>query len=220
VSKKVFLPYRDLDRAKPYVRALAAAGVEVCLADVSGAVCFEDCSGLLLMGGTDVDPRLYGQSPAPQTQRPDGTRDNFESLAIDEALKRDLPILAICRGLQILNVHLGGSLVQHLDSVDRHRQKTPEDPGRAAHVITIEPNTLLAEIAGVQTWQVNSRHHQAIDGVGRELRISARAPDDGTIEAVEIPSRRFVLGVQWHPEDQAPNNAEQMKLFQCFAEAL
>src|SRR6185436_18099429 len=120
-----------------------------------------DCSGLLLTGGTDVNPSRYDEPAAPLTDKPDEERDAAEAALIDEALDRDLPVLAICRGMQLLNVHLGGSLIQHLPSTDHHRKKTPEDKGRPAHRIAIKPGTLLAGIAQRDAWEVNSRHHQA-----------------------------------------------------------
>jgi putative glutamine amidotransferase len=121
--------------------------------------------------------------------------------------------------LQILNVYHGGTLIQHLASSDRHH---PENDDRSApvHEVIIEPDSLLAHIAGAAHWKVNSRHHQAADSVGPNLTISARDSDDGTIEGLERRDKRFVLAVQWHPEDQIHKHPEQLKLFQRFAEAV
>src|ERR1700682_4380979 len=131
------------------------------------------CSGLLLTGGSDVNPALYGETAAPETQPSDDVRDAAEAALIDEALARDLPLLAICRGMQILNVRLGGSLVQHLPGAARHVKRTP-DRSLPAHSVVIEPGTLLANIAHRETWDVNSRHHQAVARLAPGLRVCAR----------------------------------------------
>jgi gamma-glutamyl-gamma-aminobutyrate hydrolase PuuD len=166
-----------------------------------------------------VDPALYGETALPETQAPDADRDSAESALIEEALVRDLPLLAICRGMQLLNVHMGGSLVQDLPTTSRHVRRTP-DRGLPAHPVVIEPGTMLATIAQRREWQVNSRHHQAVARLGSEVRVSARDPEDGTIEAIELPLRRFVLGVQWHPENQVSETSGQPDLFRRFAAAL
>jgi len=193
----------------PYIEALKKAGVE--LVEGDHLLGFD---GLVLMGGTDVNPALYGEERGPETDEPDDARDQLECSLIEEALVRDLPILGICRGLQILNVQHGGSLVQHMEG---HQVRTPENRGLPVHSVAIEPGTHLAVIAGPKLkWEVNSRHHQAIARVGEGLVISARDPRDGTIEAVERPDKRFVVAVQWHPENQT----EMAKLFCAFAAAL
>jgi putative glutamine amidotransferase len=174
-------------------------------------------TGLLLMGGTDVNPKLYGASPEPQVDEPDDERDAVEWRLINEALERDLPILAICRGMQMLNVHHGGSLRQHLGS-PRHDTEF-EDKSTIAHEVAVEPESHLAAITGSIRLRVNSRHHQAVDRLGEGLRISARDPEDDTIEALEQPNRRFLVAVQWHPEDQVFTEPEQRKLFERFAKA-
>lgn len=217
---RVLLPYRHPKKLKPYELALKAAGLEPVSALTSGgAMPLQHTAGLLLMGGTDVNPARYGQTARPETDQPDDERDAAELDVIHEALERDIPILAICRGLQILNVYHGGTLIQHLPSPERHDpdKAGPADP---AHEVTITPHSLLADIAGTSAWQVNSRHHQAIDKIGDKLRVCARAAGDSVIEAVEQPDKRFVLAVQWHPEDQILEHPEQLKLFQSFADAL
>ena len=166
-----------------------------------------------------MNPALYGEAAVPETDSPDEERDAVEGALIREALTRDLPLLAICRGMQILNVQLGGSLVQHLQNVSRHVKRTP-DRGLPAHRVAIEPNTLLASIANRSTWEVNSRHHQAVARLGNGLRICARDLEDETIEGVELPGKRYVLAVQWHPENQAVADSEQRRLFESFADAL
>jgi putative glutamine amidotransferase len=206
--------------SRPYEEALRAVGIEPLLIS-PGNVAPEGWSGLLLMGGSDVNPARYGEVREAKTDEPDDARDELECALIAEALSRDLPVLAICRGLQILNVQHGGTLVQHLDSTDRHRQRIPENLGLPAHPVEIFPDTLLARIEEDRlTLDVNSRHHQAVARLGPGLRISARDSQDGTIEAVERPDKRFVLGVEWHPENMIATDARQARLFQAFADAL
>ncbi len=207
------------DASQPYVEALRAAGVEPILIS-PGEPIPEAFPGLLLMGGSDVSPGLYGEARKSSTETSDDARDALELALIRKALDRDLPLLAICRGLQILNVEHGGSLIQHLDSTDRHR-KRPADRGLPAHEVEIDAGTLLARIVGEPLQlEVNSRHHQAIARLGNGLRASAHDPQDGTIEAVERPDKRFVVGVQWHPENMSPSDPREAKLFQAFAAAL
>ena len=208
------------DHSLPYEKALQDAGIEPVLI-VPGGEVPKDVSGLVLMGGSDVNPARFGEARLTETDRPDDARDALECDLIDDFMKRDLPVLAICRGLQVLNVQHGGTLVQHLDSTKRHRVKTPENPGLPAHKVEIVPGTKLAAIAGEPlTLDVNSRHHQAIAKLGHGLRVSARDPEDGTIEAVERPDKRFVVGVQWHPENQSATDERQARLFRAFAASL
>ena len=219
MTRRVLLPFRDADRLEPYMAAIKAGGLEPVALDVGGAtVTWADEAGLVLLGGSDVNPALYGEEHHPETEASDDQRDEIELRLIDEAVKRERPILAICRGLQILNVYYGGTLVQHLPTADRHVVRTA-DRGLPAHAVSIDGDSLLGRIAGVAEWQVNSRHHQAAALPGEGLRITARATD-GPIEALERPDRRFILGVQWHPEDQIGAWPEQLKLFTCFAQAL
>lgn len=218
MTSKVLVVYREAADAEPYARALEAAGAEPLLRAAQPGLTLGSCAGLLLTGGSDVNPWLYGETPAPETEPPDPDRDATEGALIDEALARDLPLLAICRGMQILNVHLGGSLIQHLPTAARHVRRTP-DKSLPAHRVAIEPGGLLASIARSETWEVNSRHHQAVARLAPGLQVCARDPEDGTIEAVEFPLRRFVLGVQWHPENQAPVDSGQRHLFESFAAA-
>jgi gamma-glutamyl-gamma-aminobutyrate hydrolase PuuD len=213
LRKPVLIPYRHEKKLKNYVDALSAAGLEPMPVLASGKPELNGAAGLLLIGGTDVNPKRFGADPHPATQVPDDERDAFELDLLDQALESDLPVLAICRGLQLLNVHAGGTLQQHLASP---RHNPPQDAD-FAHFIEIGPGTLLSSIAGRSHWEVNSYHHQAADQVGTALRASARDPEDGTIEALERPDRMFVLGVQWHPEDLAAQSSEQLRLFQHFA---
>jgi len=164
--------------------------------------------GLVLTGGGDVDPEAYGEEPWPETGGVDPVRDQSEVALLDAALRADLPVLAICRGCQVLNVHLGGSLHQHVPDVvgNLDHRSAPLVFGEV-EVETV-PGTKTAEVFGATTTVLCS-HHQAIRRLGRGLEVTARA-SDGVIEAVELPTARFVLGVQWHPEegmDQRPFDA-------------
>ncbi len=207
------------DASQPYVEALRAADIEPVLIS-PGDLVPDDFPGLLLMGGADVSPTLYGEARKSETESSDDARDALELALIRKALDRDLPLLAICRGLQILNVAHGGSLIQHLNSTDRHRVR-PENRGLPAHPVDIDAGTRLASIVGEPlTLEVNSRHHQAIARLGDGLRASAHDPKDGTIEAVERSDKRFVVGVQWHPENMSPSDPREAKLFQAFRSAL
>jgi putative glutamine amidotransferase len=203
----------------PYEEALRAAGIDSVLISPGDKIP-PDYSGLLLMGGSDVNPVRYGAVRQSKTETSDDARDQLECDLIQDALDRDLPVLAICRGLQILNVQHGGTLIQHLNSTEHHQRRTP-DRGLPAHQVQIAPGTKLAEIEKPSlVLDVNSRHHQAIERVGEGLIVSARDPEDGIIEAVERPDKRFVIGVQWHPENQFASDERQAKLFQNFAAAL
>ncbi len=154
--------------------------------------------GLLLSGGSDLDPDLYGQAAHPETKGVVAGRDRAELALLRAALELDLPVLAICRGSQVLNVALGGDLVQHLPEVVGH-EGHKELPGVFGdHEVTLEPDTRLGRLLGERA-PVKSHHHQGFGRLGDGLRESARA-EDGTLEALEDPSRRFALGVLWHPE--------------------
>jgi gamma-glutamyl-gamma-aminobutyrate hydrolase PuuD len=170
-------------------------------------------SGLVVTGGPDVDPARYGAEPHQETDVPRPERDWWESELSLAALEMELPLLAICRGLQVLNVALGGTLHQHVPDVigtDDHRvvrgQMTPNR-------FSIADGTALAHVLGTTTDGM-CHHHQAIDHLGRGLRAVAFAPD-GTVEAAELPGRQFALGVQWHPEDSETDD----RLFKALVEA-
>jgi putative glutamine amidotransferase len=216
VNRQALVVYREVHELAPYHAALVAGGVNAVPLPVNSPIPLGDYFGLVLTGGTDVDPALYGEARHAETDEPDSERDAVETELLEQAFARDLPVLAICRGLQLLNVATGGSLIQHLDPPDRHRRKGG-DRSLPVHSVTIQSDTLLSSIAGTQTWHVNSRHHQAVRTVGENLRVCAFDPEDGTVEALERPDRTFVLAVQWHPENQVLRDAEQLKLFRSFA---
>jgi putative glutamine amidotransferase len=154
--------------------------------------------GLLFSGGSDLDPDLYDQDAHPETSGVHPERDRAELALLEAALARDMPVLAVCRGSQVLNIARGGDLVQHLPDVvgDEKHKHTPG--AFADHDVGLEEGTTLAELLGDRA-PVKSHHHQGFGRVGAGLRVAAHA-EDGTIEAVEDPERRFALGVLWHPE--------------------
>jgi putative glutamine amidotransferase len=215
---RVVIPFRNSKKVQPYVAALQAAGAEPVPLLTEVPIGLDGAAGLLLMGGTDVNPSRYGQEPVPETDEPDDERDEIELETINQAIQRDLPILAICRGLQLLNVYHGGTLTQHLGS-PRHDVEA-EDKGKPVHEVEIERGTVLAQAIGSQLVQVNSRHHQAVAKIGAGLQVSARDPQDGIVEALERADKRFVVAVQWHPEDQILRQPEQLRLFQRFVEEI
>ena len=206
---KVALPFgvsTPEPKREPYRSALIAVGIE----PVENPTSLEGVDGLCLAGGGDVDPALYGAARRPETEEPDLDRDRLESALLRDALDRDLPVLAICRGLQLLNAVMGGTLEQHIEG-HNHRKL------REAHEIRIAPGSRLERILGTQDYVVNSRHHQAAAKVAPGLLLLATAPD-GVVEALEVPGKRFALAVQWHPE--ARTEGEDAKLFQAFRDAM
>lgn len=177
--------------------------------------------GLLLSGGVDVDPALYGRPRHPKLGSIDRARDEFELALTREALERDLPLLAICRGQQLLNVACGGTLVQDIPSElpGALRHDAPGRRTRRSHGVELEPSSRLAEILGPGPLRVNSFHHQAIDQPGAGLEVSGRCPRDGVIEAVEMSGRSFVVAVQWHPESFWDEPESFQALFDAHAAA-
>jgi putative glutamine amidotransferase len=158
--------------------------------------------GLLLAGGVDVDPELYGAARAPETQHSVRERDEFEIALAKRALERDIPLLGICRGMQVLNVAQGGTLIQDLPSQLGHDEhcRVPGSFDSAEHPVHLAPNSLAAQAAGEERHATLSHHHQGVDRLGEDLVISGWADVDELPEAIEAPDKRFALGVQWHPE--------------------
>jgi len=166
--------------------------------------------GLIVTGGRDVDPARYGQAPHPATDEPRPDRDAWEDALLTAAIDRGLPFLGICRGLQVLNVARGGSLVQHLPDVVGSTRYNAGGGVFSPNEVAVEPGTRLAGLLdGDAGLTVQSYHHQAVDEVGAGLVVTARS-DDGTVQAVELPEVPFGVAVQWHPEEDA---AEDARLF-------
>jgi putative glutamine amidotransferase len=177
--------------------------------------------GFVLSGGGDVDPALYGGHLDATVHSIDPERDAFECALIPLVLQADKPLLAICRGAQILNVALGGSLYEDIPSALpaalRHDWYPNIPRDYLAHTVEIEPGSRLAEILGTRKLRTNSLHHQAIRQPAPGLEVVARA-EDGVIEAVELPGKRFAIGVQWHPEC-LPEESAMQRLFSEFVNA-
>jgi putative glutamine amidotransferase len=197
-----------------YVRAVERAGGRALLVPPSEEAVEETLDaldGLLFSGGADLDPELYGAEPHPETNGVRTDRDYAELLLLQAALERDMPVLAVCRGSQVLNVARGGDLVQHLPEVvgDKKHKVTPGV--FADHDVDVKTGTRLGQLLGDRA-PVKSHHHQGYGRLGAGLVETARA-DDGTIEAIEDPSRRFALGVLWHPEE-----GEDFRLFEALVE--
>jgi putative glutamine amidotransferase len=179
--------------------------------------------GLLLSGGSDIDASLYGQPAHPKLGPVIRERDLFELALCREALERNQPVLAICRGHQVLNVATGGTLIQHIPSqvtgAQEHNCDQRRERWEEAHEVRILPETRLRAILGTDRVAVNSFHHQAIKDLGRGLVVSALSTHDRVIEGVEAPDRRFTLGVQWHPESFWNREATFQPLFDALVEA-
>ncbi len=241
VRPKIAIPIPKSDdpeytgRAMPqYEAAVAQAGgepVRIPLDETPAQVMWlvEQCDGVLLPGsGADIDPAKYGAEKNPETAAADHKRDTVDELLLHDAYNLRKPVLAICYGLQSLNVYKTGTLVQHIpDLFGTGSSSGKSDPvnhsiGRRAeyaHSVLIDPQSKLAEIAGADEIRANSSHHQSADAIGDGLRVVARCKEDGVIEALEGTSpEHFVLAVQWHPE-RTTNDEPSRAIFRSFVEA-
>ena len=219
--------FRTFGIADTYTTAVeAAGGVPIVLPPQDGNAdrLAGLIDGLIISGGGDIDPLLYGDSDVhPKTYGIDAGRDSLELALAREAIDRELPTLCICRGIQVLNVALDGNLYQ--DVADQfgpdleHRQQTLEVPNHEPwHSVTATAGSLLAEVYGTTDIQVNSFHHQGIRDLGTGL-IAVGASTDGLIEGVELPGHPWMLGVQWHPEMMWAAHDEHLRPFQRLVEA-
>ncbi len=206
-----------------YLEALWQAGAAPVVIPVHSGVgtdvLLSRLDGVLLTGGGDVDPVLYGREQHPETYGLDPQRDRLEVDLVRGTAERDIPLLAICRGIQVMNVALGGTLVQDIatevpEAVDHWDLQRWDEH---AHPVAVEPGSRLEEMVGPKL-DVNSMHHQAVEGVGPGVRAVARAPD-GVIEAIDVPDLRFFLGVQWHAECLGRKDPS-FALFRSFAGAM
>ena len=221
---------KGVDRAflnAAYIRAIErAGGVPLLLTPYHSTAALErfadNLDGLLLTGGGDIDPARFGEAPHPTTDLVSAERDELELERVTvQAIDRGLPLLAICRGLQVVNVALEGTLHQHVPDVfgESIAHSQPGARAERTHDVTIAPDSLLARLSGGDRLRVNSFHHQAINDLGKGLEPVAWS-EDKVIEAVELPGARgFVLGVQWHPEELVDVDPAALRLFRALVDA-
>lgn len=227
------VPIQDAEKrrfslGKNYVNSLVACGaipvlVPTVVALETWRAVYESADGVLLSGGGDVDPALFGEPQHEKTDGIDRQRDEVEMALARWALQDDKPMFAICRGIQTVNVALGGSLIQDLpsqwgDAISHNGNQLGLERHEVAHTVCVEPGTCLARIVGAGDVGVNSFHHQALKRVAEGLIVTSRAPD-GVVESVEFPGKRHYIGVQWHPEEMTADREDMMRLFRSFVEA-
>ena len=193
---------------RSYSVALAGAGAQQLILPADDAIAaapdeaLDLLDGLLVAGGGDISPTLYGEPERDETTGVRPGRDNFELALTRAALDRDLPLLGICRGMEMLNVARGGTLVQEIESKEAHLRT----PGEfTSHEVELEPGSLAARAAGAERVAVHSHHHQGIGELGDGLAVTGRSAGDGVAEAIEDPELGFCLGVLWHTEEESPS---------------
>lgn len=208
----VLSSYLDAVRRAGLVPVLIPPGEE------ATAAVLDRVDGLLLVGGADCDPALWGEEPHPSVEPMDARRQRNDLALARAARDRSLPTLGICLGMQIMNIAAGGTLIQDIPSMVGERIAHDGDgSGRARHEVTVAEGTRIAALIGAGAHEVNSTHHQAVRGAGGGIRFTAAAAD-GVVEALEDPEHPFYVGVQWHPEDMAGEPAAD-RLFDGFAAA-
>jgi putative glutamine amidotransferase len=199
--RAVLLPY-------DYVRAIQDAGGLALMIppdpqlEANPGEGLDRIDALILAGGADIDPAAYGAVPHPATSNMVPERDRCEIALTRGAIERDMPVLGICRGMQLINVALGGTLHQHVPELVGHEdhRRNPGSFENSQHDVRLEPGSLAARAATEEEHQTRSHHHQAVDRLGAGLVATGYSTPDELVETIELPSRRFVLGVQWHPE--------------------
>jgi putative glutamine amidotransferase len=207
VSWGVWQGYEVTLAPRAYVTAVQrAGGLGVVLPPDEAAVedpdlLLDRVDGLMLAGGADIDPSGYGAEAHAETTGTWPERDRFELALTRRALERDLPVLGICRGMELLNVALGGTLDQHLPESVGNEVHRAVGGKFGEHRVRLEPGSLAAAAAGIESLAVRSHHHQGVERLGEGLRVSGWSEPDDLVEAIELPGRRFALGVIWHPEE-------------------
>jgi putative glutamine amidotransferase len=203
----------------PYIDSARRAGLTIAMlppGDASVASLVSRFDALIFAGGGDINPTLYHQAPHPMLYGLNDERDQTELALLREALSHNLPMLCICRGMQLLNVALGGTLHQHLPDVLPDGIPHRSDQGAVYHNVSITPQSQLAEACGQPTVHINSYHHQAVDRLGSGLYAVAHA-SDGLVEAIELRGYPDLLTVQWHPEETSATDPSQQRLFHWLA---
>lgn len=224
-ADKSLVPMEQDFQNRDYVRSVVEAGGAPVLLPCRGeddliAVYLESVDGLIVSGGDDMDPRHYRQEPSTALGRIDPLRDGLDLAIIPAALKRQVPMLCVCRGLQSLNVVLGGTLYQDIPAevpnAVRHRQRAPW--GYPTHVVELACDSRAAQLMGAGTVDTNTFHHQGIRDLGEGLSATGHT-FDGLIEAAELPSHPFCIGVQWHPEHMTAGHEHARALFTALVDA-
>jgi len=216
-----------LGQNRSYIEAISRAGAAPVLIPHLGnqsllRTLYRQLDGLLLPGGEDIAPSHYGETATEKLGPVDADRDKTEFTLVRWAMDDNLPFLAICRGLQVLNVALGGSLYQDIQAQIPGAEKHDSPPGQRrdylAHPVSISPQSQLARILGATSLLTNSLHHQSLKEIAPGLSVVGRAPDQ-VVEAVEASEHPFAVGVQWHPEELVGNGDHAQKLFAAFVQA-
>ena len=189
---------------------------------VEAAKALKDIDAVIMTGGADINPAFYGEEKSEFTEKTDLVRDISDMLLLDAVMQADMPVLAICRGMQVLNVYQGGTLIQDNTTEIPGIGDTHRDPALknfVYHGVTIEKGSILSDMLKVESCQVNSWHHQAIEKVGTGLIVTARA-DDGIVEGLEMPGKKYVVALQFHPEWMLADGIDEMQaIFKHFFEA-
>lgn len=206
-----------------YTRCLRRAGASVqtlALHASPAAVenALETCDGFLFPGGPDIHPERYGQDRLPSCREPEPARDDFELLLLGAALEAQKPLFCIGRGMQLLNIAFGGTLMQDIRSKQEYQHADPLHRATATHPVEVDTDSFLSYLLDTDTLSVNSLHHQAADEIGEGLWIPADSPE-GFAEALELEDYPFCLAVQWHPEYMAGRTSSQQRLFQALVDA-
>ena len=214
--------FRQYDQYQ-YTRCLRRAGASVqTLAPHASPAAVENvletCDGFLFPGGPDIHPERYGQDRLPSCQEPEPARDDFELFLLGAALEAQKPLFCIGRGMQLLNIAFGGTLMQDIHLKQEYQHADPLHRATATHPVEIDPDSFLAYLLDTVTLSVNSLHHQAADEIGEGLWIPADSPE-GFAEALELEDYPFCLAVQWHPEYMAGRTPSQQRLFQALVDA-